>query len=349
MKKYLLVLLMMVVLASCTKPFLGDQPENSPRENFEYLWEQIRQKYSFLTYKQIDWDEVYNRYSPRIRPDMSDEALFRVLEAMTNELRDGHANLFAPFTFSNYYPVFLNSPVNYDSRLLLEHYMLRYPEKYFVTGPFQHTVLDTLGLKIGLISYRSFSGSFSGAELDFVLGKMSGVDGVILDLRSNGGGAIQHAHNLAGRFTAVERIAYYSRIKGGPDPDHFTPESVIRTIPAASSRRFTGRLAVLTNRGSYSATSMFALHVRALPQARLVGDTTGGGLGAPNGGELPNGWYYRFSVTQSLSPETDPSGNRYNWEDGVPPHIRVDLDPLLAAQGFDSMLERGISYIQSGN
>jgi len=30
----------------------------------------------------------------------------------------------------------------------------------------------------------------------------------------------------------------------------------------------------------------------------LIGDTTGGGWGLPNGGQLPNGWTYRLSITK---------------------------------------------------
>lgn len=55
---------------------------------------------------------------------------------------------------------------------------------------------------------------------------------------------------------------------------------------------------------------------KAFDQIKLVGDTTGGGGGIPNGGELPNGWKYRFSVSQLL----DLQGNNYA-EAGVPPDV----------------------------
>src|SRR5690606_38149722 len=152
----------------CTKTLVGDQPEQTPRATFEYLWEEVRTKYSFMTYKALDWDSVYAHYSPLILPEMTQEALFRVLADMMNELRDGHANLVSPYTYSNYYAISLGRPENYDGRLLLERYYLRDINSYYITGPFQHTVLDTLGKKFGLISYRSFSNGFSGAQLSFV-------------------------------------------------------------------------------------------------------------------------------------------------------------------------------------
>ena len=349
MKNIAYILLLAAGLMSCSKAFVGDQPSAEPREVFEELWEQIELKYSFMQYKGLDWQAVYNKYSPRVVPGMTDIELFRVLEGMMNELRDGHANVFAPFSFSNYYPVFLNSPENFDGRLLLENYLRRYPDKHFITGPFQHTVLDTLGVKVGLMTYRSFSSTFSDADLDFIFERFQGANGIIIDMRSNGGGLINNVYQLSGRLVDAERISHYNRLKNGPGPNDFGPETTIKVIPSSSEKRFTGRVVLLTNRGSYSATSMFALQMRALPNARIIGDTTGGGLGLPHGAGLRNGWSYRFSVGQALSFETNANNERYNWEDGVPPHIQVDLDPAAAVQGFDSMVERAIVFIRDGN
>jgi C-terminal processing protease CtpA/Prc len=72
----------------------------------------------------------------------------------------------------------------------------------------------------------------------------------------------------------------------------------------------------------------------------LVGDTTGGGLGMPNGGQLPNGWTYRFSVTQTL----DLNGN--NWENGVPPDVLAILSPADVANGKDSVIEKAIEELR---
>jgi C-terminal processing protease CtpA/Prc len=70
----------------------------------------------------------------------------------------------------------------------------------------------------------------------------------------------------------------------------------------------------------------------------LLGDTTGGGLGMPNGGQLPNGWTYRFSVTQSLTLGKSPA-----YENGVPPDIHVSFDWNVLST--DEILEQGIEEI----
>lgn len=248
MKKILLLTLAAVGLWGCTKTFVGDQPAYNERAVFEELHEQIELKYSYLQYKGLDWDAVYDKYSPQVQNGMGELALFRVLEKMMNELRDGHANLFTPFNFTRYYPVFLNSPENFDSRLLLEKYLRRDPDEHFITAAFNHTILDTMGLKVGLITYRSFSMFFTEAHLDFIMERMANVDGIILDMRSNGGGAISNVYAISGRFTDVERISHYNRMKTGPGPDDFGPETTIKVIPSSSEKRFTGPLVMLTNR-----------------------------------------------------------------------------------------------------
>ena len=67
--------------------------------------------------------------------------------------------------------------------------------------------------------------------------------------------------------------------------------------------------------------SKILLYTKALDQVTLVGDTTGGGLGVPNGGQLPNGWIYRFSITQTLSLDQKP-----DYENGVPPDVFARFD-----------------------
>jgi len=85
---------------------------------------------------------------------------------------------------------------------------------------------------------------------------------------------------------------------------------------------------------TYSAGSFFALATKEIPNLVLMGDYTGGGLGVPNGGELPNGWEYRFSITQAL----DMNGN--NYENGVPPDIEAFID--WEDRTKDEVIERAL-------
>jgi C-terminal processing protease CtpA/Prc len=338
-----LLLLIQLTVCSCRKIFLDDDIANNPKENFEYLWNDIKNRYSYLDYKGLDWNAIHDEYSAQIHDGMSQEELFSVLANMMNEMKDGHVNLTSPFNLSIYFPITLNSPENYNGRLVLEKYLLRNPDQYYITGPIQNSIFDTLGVKVGYIRYRSFSEQLQPSDINYVVSRFNeeNVDGVIIDVRSNGGGSVSNVFTFINRFVDSTRLAYISQIKTGPGAEDFGDDENVYIQPAGS-KQFTKRIALLTNRGSYSATSLFTLAARSLPHFKAIGDSTGGGLGAPTAAELPNGWTYRFSVTRTLSPEND------NWENGIPPDVLIDLDPIAEETGFDNIVERGVQYIITG-
>ena len=99
---------------------------------------------------------------------------------------------------------------------------------------------------------------------------------------------------------------------------------------------------VLVDRGCFSATSTFAIATQAYDNIRLMGDTTGGGLGLPTMGTLPNGWLYRFSITRTLALDGK------NYENGVPPDILLPFDRRKAqTEGRDNIIDSACAIILS--
>jgi hypothetical protein len=335
-------LLLSVFFFSCNKLVHNKKTDNNATAVFNYLWNEIDTKYSFIDYKQLDWNAIKTKYQSQVYDGMEQELLFKVCANMMNELRDGHANLVAPFDVSYYYPLFLNSPQNFNSRLVLTNYLMRSGANMQSTGALDNCILDTLGLKIGYIRYTSFSDRLYPEDLDYVLNKMQQCDGLILDLRSNGGGSSSNVFALAGRFADSKRLVYRSFAKNGVSHEDFA-KAIDLFIEPKGNAQFTKRIAILTNRGCYSATSFFTLAMKALPYVKVIGDTTGGGLGVPNGGQLPNGWTYRFSVTKTLTPDGK------NFENGIPPDITVWMQDSSVNKGFDDIIERAVLYVKSGN
>lgn len=323
-----------IVIFSCQKVFLGKDPENTPRSNFESLWNTIDKKYSFFDYKHIDWDSIYNVYSPQVNNSLDNLKLFNIFFKMLSDLRDAHVNLVAPFNISRYESIFTESPVNYDETLVSIHYLR---SDYFITGPFKHQFIENG--TIGYIRYASFANYFSASDVDFMINRFKDTKGIIIDVRNNGGGYISDLETLCSRFCDRRQVIYISIVKNGPKHNDFsTPEKV---YISPSSFTYSKPVCVLTNRGSYSATSFFVLAMRNFPNVTIVGDSTGGGLGAPTGAELPNGWYYRFSSTQTLSPIGE------NFENGVPPDILVDMKSTDLQRGIDTIIETAIEKILS--
>lgn len=330
-----LLILFLISAASCTDIFMGEDIKSTPRENFNYLWNTLDQKYSFFAYKNVDWNEVYAKYNKLVSDDMEDPQLFGLFFEMLSELRDAHVNLKSPFNVSRYDEVFTRSPENFNARLVQDHYLR---STYFITGPFKHQSI-ALGT-IGYVRFSSFSAAMSKSDIDFVLNTYKNHKGLIFDVRDNGGGYISNVFKLCKAFADQRRHVYTSYIKTGPGHEDFSEPNEVYLSPD-SKTPFTKPVCVLTNRGCYSATSFFVLAMKSFPNVTIVGDTTGGGLGAPTGAELPNGWSFRFSCTRTLSPDG------INYEDGIPPDIQKNLKTSDVNKGFDTIIEAAIREIGS--
>ncbi len=141
--------------------------------------------------------------------------------------------------------------------------------------------IDQMGpVRIGVIDlpafYRDFRGHTNGDE-DFrsttrdvrkLLKELTdqGVDGIILDLRENGGGSLIEATELTGLFIPTGPVVQVKNAGGGleveRDPD---PELV-----------YGGPLAVLVDRNSASASEIFAGAIQDYKRGIIVGEPTFG-------------------------------------------------------------------------
>ena len=329
MKNTFLLLTLILLFSSCERVlFEPNVGSRDPLANFDYLWNEVDKKYSYFELKNIDWDAVKQKYRSQLSSTSTEEELFRVLADMLNELRDDHTNLVSPFNIS-VYNIMLQKPRNFDFRTIEKYYI---PDLWRSEGGLGHGFLDDK--KIGYIRYGSFMNTFSDAEMDLILNRFKDTKGIILDLRENGGGSIFNVPRLLGRFIDTKTQVGYTITRNGPNRNDFAKRERFYITPH-DGVRYSKPVMVLIDRGSYSATTFFALATKAFPNITLMGDTTGGGGGLPNGGQLPNGWTYRFSISQLL----DLNGNNYA-EDGVPADIEVAFDWSDLTK--DEILDRAI-------
>ena len=332
-EKYIAIVLLASLLFSCEKAIMDESPSEEPIETFEYLWNEVDQHYSFFDYKKIDWKKTRLDYRPKINNDMTQYQLFNVLFDMLTELKDGHVNLISHFNISRY-EFDLKGKNNYNERIIKEYYI---SPKYYITGPFTHDYVKDFN--IGYIRYSSFMGEVSEFSMDFMLARFEQTEGLIIDLRQNGGGSVTNIFRILEHLVNADTDIYKSHIKNGPEHNNFS-DAQIATVEPKGQYFYTEKpVIVLIDRGSFSATSFFSLACKSIPNISLVGDTTGGGLGAPSGGQLPNGWTYRFSVTQTLSMKDD------NFENGVPPDYFSELDDTDVLLGKDAVIEKAVELI----
>lgn len=334
MKPYLICLLCLLLLSTACEKMLFEAALTStdPKENFEYLWKECNEKYAYFELKNINWDSIKSVYAAKVYAGMSEDSLFHVLGDMLTELRDDHANIISNFNVS-FYGVEYLAQDNFDWRIIVDQYL---SQDFYLSGPFSHDFIANK--EIGYIRLSKFTSTVDANNLDFILDRYQNTKGLIIDLRENGGGAIADVFTLLSRFVEIETQVYYSRIKTGAEHDDFSEPEPVYVTPYPGIR-YSKKVVMLTDRGTYSAGSLLALATKALPNVILMGDTSGGGLGMPNGGQLPNGWIYRFSVTQSLTLDQNPA-----FENGVP----VDIPVLLNWTDLtkDEVLDRAIEELR---
>lgn len=339
MKPLLLGALLALALlcTSCEKWLMPPDIAPTPSNTFNYLWQQVDRQYALFDVKAVDWDSVYRHYAPQVSHDMPPDSLFALMAAMLNSLNDGHVNLMGNHNTASSVELFLRryGSYNIDLPTIALHYLGPY---HHTDGGLQYAALDSG--HIVYARYSSFANSLSTARLQAMVQRYPNARGLIVDLRQNGGGSIDNLWQLLRFFPSHGQLLYTTQMKNGPQHHCFTtPTAVYAPQPIATP--YDKPTVMLIDRGSYSATSFCALCAKQYANITLVGDTTGGGLGLPNGGSLPNGWHYRLSVTRTL----DPHG--VNYENGVPPHIVCHLRADAVAQGHDNVVDTAVALINA--
>lgn len=330
--KKLLLSSLVVISMGCEKIIEPNAPQDNPRAIFEKLWTDVHNRYSFFEEKQIDWEAIKAIYSPLIHENMDPIEFFDILGDMLAELQDGHVNLLSTFNRSRNWSWYEGFSLYYDEQLIYDEYL---KNNYRIIGPFHAQTVDNMLY----VNYRSFERTVKEQHMDEIIRLMQFHDGLIIDVRSNGGGSQQNGLNIASRLTDEELIYARQRFKTGPSRTDFTPWAPLRITPH-SGEKYLGKVAILTNRRSYSATTFFSQMMRSLPQARLLGDQTGGGGGIPVFAELPNGWTYRFSGSQTV----DLDGEQLEF--GVPVN-EVLTDPMDLIPGKDHFIEAAITWLKN--
>lgn len=333
MKKFCFLLLSLVLVLSCRQ---GMEFDSSPRSNIEALWDIIDRRYCFLPYKAetigLDWNRVREKYTAQVSPDMNSAQLFEVMSNMLAELQDGHVNLYYSADMSRYWSWHEDYPRNFDEDLR-DRYL---GKDYKIAAGLKYRILDD---NTGYVVYESFSSGIGDGNIDEVLYYLRSCNGLILDIRGNGGGMLTNAERLTSHFTNQRTLVGYTMHKTGPGHNDFsTPQP--EYINPSTGIRWQKPVVLLTNRECYSSANVFVRNMKCLDNVTILGDRTGGGGGLPFTSELPCGWAVRFSACPTMDAQMQ------HTEFGIEPHIHCALDSADQAKGIDTLIEKARTLLK---
>ncbi len=337
MKRFfsLCLILSVLLFPSCQQG--ESEYDASPEQNLEALWNIIDRQYCFLDYKEevlgMDWNEVRSRYRAKLNPGMSQGQLFEVLCDMLAELQDGHVNLYTSMDVGRNWSWHEDYPENLDTELR-DAYL---GKDYKIASGMKYRILED---NIAYVVYESFGSAVGEGNLDDMLYYLRLCDGLILDIRGNGGGMLTYAERIAARFTNEKLLVGYTAHKTGPGRNDFSTPEAEYISPATARVRWQKNVVLLTNRSCYSAANTFVRNMKEMPLVTVMGDQTGGGSGMPFCSEIPIGWSVRFSACPSYDARMN------HIEFGIQPDVPCALDSTQATQGTDSMIEAARAYLR---
>ena len=330
------LVLLLGTMSGCEKMFMDSSAGDSATEVFEYLWKQVDERYSLFDVKEVDWNAMHDSLRPQVYDGMGNDSLFRVLGKMLNSLNDGHVDLWSGNDVASSEQIFLQryGKGNFDLNTVALHYLR--PDHHTTGGMAYNSIA---GGKVVYVRYSTFSNSASTSEFKKILDRYPDAEGLVFDIRQNGGGAIQNEWNLMALLPGKGQLLYSTQMKSGPGHNDFGELKQVHAPANGDNKPYRRPVVLLTDRGCYSAASSFALCLKSYDNVTVVGDTTAGGLAIPAGGALPNGWYYRFGVSRTIAPDG------VNYEQGVPPDVVVTLSREAVAAGRDNIIDSACSII----
>jgi C-terminal processing protease CtpA/Prc len=172
----------------------------------------------------------------------------------------------------------------------------------------------------------------------------NGVEGVIVDMRENGGGWAWLANAMASYFF-TESYPLGGGAAYNPDLGEFysDPRGGERLLLPPEELRYSGPVAVLIGPGCASACETFAWAMSMKNRAVIVGQYPTMGLGGGvNDFLMPEGQTIRFTVTRGLGPNGE-----INIEGrGVIPNLRVPVNEETLFTDEDVLLNEAVNWFR---
>ena len=170
-------------------------------------------------------------------------------------------------------------------------------------------IIKKNGKNVGYIYMSVFANNtYSQFKAELESLEKEGIDGLVIDVRSNTGGHLTAAENIISLFLDSSHVIYQTEDKNGV-VKAYSHGSVTRDYP----------IVVLTNEASASASEILAAALSEEYGAKLVGKHTYGKGTVQELKTLPDGEQYKFTTKKWLTP----SGT---WINGTGLSVDVEVE-----------------------
>lgn len=176
---------------------------------------------------------------------------------------------------------------------------------------------------------------------------LNGADtpGLIIDVRSNGGGNGFLAEQMAAYFFNEPHV-----LGGSSFYDHergefvFDPNSQDRFFLPPENYRYNGDIAVLVGPNCVSACEFFSYAMTIENRAAIIGQYPTGGLGGSvEQFYMPEGEIVQFTIGRAV----DPQGNIHVEGTGIVPTVRVPVNEETVFTDSDPILDAAVEYLNA--
>ncbi len=378
---FFLFCILSIYLSSCKKNTLSIVSNTTPVNFslvFDDFWNKMNSNYLYWDIDTTNWDEIHVKYKPLfehldIQNKNDVQKSVGYFRKMTERLIENH---FTISFINNYikdsfiFPSLERKKVsqNFHSPFSYISVDSNYLDKGFVVGNYLTlsntqltTVSGTINKKILYFYCNEFalqeansSNGTNGVKsvLQYFFNQLqnmpSNIKGVILDVRSNGGGNLTDLSYFIGHFIDKPLVFGSTHYKSGNGRLSFTPwiNAIINPLPG--SKALVVPIIVLADSQTISVAEAITMAIHILPNSLFIGENTWGALGPITENSLYDDG--QFIVPSFLSVYTSSAAFKYvdgkSYEGlGFPPDIAISFNLSSLLAGDDLQLDKAISLI----
>lgn len=352
---------------------------------FDEFWNIFDKYYPLMARKNINWQQVYDTESRKLNATTTKDQLAQVVgNIVANTIKDGHTNARYKQQEFVFEPEQTPEQQRVDQMLANTDALINFDQASVSNNYISFGTLKS-DSSIGYIKSKVFEpSSDSDAEftqfrqiVDRALQALVNSKGIIVDIRTNGGGQGHFAYYLAGRFATnapkdVVRMRYKAstgssesalsgwvgtqigNFDGYNDSRAFESEGNVAAthddlnrFNASGDFQYAKKVALLTAQGSASAAEYFTVAMKSQNQVRSFGDTT---FGIFAGSDMlrfnsDKDWVVRVS-TQDV--EVNYAGKFQSFEGiGIKPDVVLYPTADQVKAGEDIHIQAAVNYINN--